>query len=190
MHSLCVASYYKYLRGLDKHIAVFLKGTYHSVMREMWWKIHDIYQNGHYNLLVVDGDTLCVKPVAIFGTYADAMLFSPAGCDVPTDFPDYDIPVYRNSGVKYFPANLPSTVWGAAWPLLRHWLCEWAYDQYIYNVMFYCQSSPPPLDSKYCYNVPLGPEINGIPQEEASILHFHSSRGARGALEQMVGSNS
>jgi hypothetical protein len=193
IHNLCRASYEKNLKSADYFVT--LTGAaegkrnqrYGAMLVEVFGRLRLLHSAGH-NLLVVDADTLCVRPTEVFGKWNRLAMFNMANAKVP--YGAFPRAQYLHSAVRYIPKEF--SLWDTGQELVDRWDYDmWAYDQYVWNAMFWAQEGVEPeraeeyADPRYCY-VPL-PEYDnlGVPKSEARIVHFGETRGVKNCLEKM-----
>jgi hypothetical protein len=187
MCALSTRSYLDNLQDIDCHIV--LTGTYaneHEMFRQRFWRVYEIWKTLKCNLLVVDIDTLCIRPTRLFGQFREMRMFSLSDRKVYKDCnPGHPMFV---GGVVYLPAAMPGAVWEMACGLARDWKNDWPYIQWIANKMFYAGIDEDRLRSyilpQFNFNMPWT-EHGTLPIEDAHILHFHGSRGAAQAYAAM-----
>jgi hypothetical protein len=126
----------------------------------------------------------------MFGRFLEYRIFGTQTGEVPPGLDRLGIEYQLNSGVRYFPVGLPEKIFDLGRKLADNWVPIWAYDQYVYDAMFYAQgidNYQDYLDPRLCYMV-YGEEREnqGYSMKDASILHFHSSRDPNRALTSMV----
>jgi hypothetical protein len=164
-----------------------------TMFRRIFEEEDRLYHKHPCNILVTGSDALFVRWCQIFGRYKRFMLFAPSGASAPDGLPWSLKKVYL-SGTYYYPAGMPEAVWELGRKLVADWRPGvWDYIQYVYNRMYYEQGTETEeemarlIDPRLSYNLPLdGPAIdNGIPVEEACVLHLHSSRNPDRVLEAM-----
>jgi len=193
IHDLCVASYEKNLRGDWEHVCftgAFDEGSrnrrYGMMLQDVFGKLFDLQDA---NLFIVDADTLCVRPVDVFGRWNKLTMFNLANARVPYNaFPREQ---YVHSGVRYVPAWFP--LWEPARVLRASWDFDvWAYDQFVWNLLYRSQGVDmvrvkEHLDPRYCWCTPREYDNLDVPEDDAYIVHFHETRNVRACLERMRG---
>lgn len=180
----CLGSYRKNLRGTWSEDV--LRGdfsgmpsfitSYNRMQAEVFDYVSEKCRSGD-DVLLIDIDTVCVRPTEIFGRY-DRMVVpwgSPSGTGG-------EGAVTLSGSVIY----LPSTVSEAAWEAGRRVIHDvppnhWAGDQDAYNAMARVDG-PITLVPALNYNSDFPKWIR---REEAHILSFHGSRGRAEALQEM-----
>lgn len=182
-YDLSRRSYHSWLAGDWEEL--FITGDYTKPMLPTGWaemhkdiltRIRHLCGRGH-NVLYAEVDTVCAAPVEVFGQYGDMMMFW-STCAERNPFPKY-----MNSGVIYFPSTIQKHCWEVMDEQIAHYdEAIWDYFQVATNQMYWSQNPRPVMV----------PELNWSPyvkspltQEEAKILHFHSSRGINHTIEQM-----
>lgn len=200
IYDLCLDSYKKNLQGVDRFMTftgtIQPKGTgksrrsrvYGEMLIDLFNKTHELWSDGA-NVLLVDGDTMCVRPTP-WPEGQDMRLFNFANAQVYKGaFPKH---CYLHSGVRYLPETMPSDRWLVGGWRVDDWNFDfWAYDQYVWNCMFWI--GPPHrfpdvdqyVDPRYCWVAAKGFSNQRISIEEAYILHYCSTRGARRVLKRM-----
>lgn len=201
IHALCAESYCRNLRGMDDH--VILTGTklgglgdskavrnyrYGRMLAEVFWEANRLAEDGA-GVLLVDADTLCVRPTP--WPEGDGMrMFNMANARVP--YGAFAKASYLHSGVRYLPAAIPMSIWAVGAQLVSRWDCgEWAYDQYVWNTMFWAQDGVDPgeaesyVDPRYCWCAQPQYDNLGVPRSEAYIVHYHETRGLETCLRRM-----
>lgn len=194
IHRLCVESYERNLLGDWGH--VILRGSFKAnrrarryglMLQDVFKKLFHLRDN---NLFIVDADTLCVRPVEVFGKWDRLTMFNMANARVP--YEEFERDEYLHCGVRYVPWNFAH--WGYMTSLALDWDYDvWAYDQYVWNKLFWAQRGVfqsrvnEYVDPRYCWCVPDQYDNLGVPEEEAFIVHFHETRGVKTCLEKMRG---
>jgi hypothetical protein len=189
MHKLSIESYKKNLQGdwilkeLDieqdniqeyfKNLLIFIKNVW-----------HEFYP---CNILYADADTLCIKPLSIFGQFDDFRLFSEDDPIIENS--------YINGGIKYYPAELSKEFWDQIDFIIDNWDNDmWIYEQ-IAQASLMFRYSKFDSDKKQDWVVRqigfnhqrLISEIalDNIKSIKQAILHFHSSQYPLYRLEAM-----
>jgi len=201
MRGLCAESYCRNLRGMDDHVV--MTGTfdggegdaravrnhrYGEMLVDMHWRVRALWEAGN-DVLLVDGDTLCVRPTPWPGG-DEFRMFNMACARVPYGaFPEE---AYLHSGVRYFPASMDPAAWTVADELVGRWdFGEWAYDQYVWNAMYWAQpgkrleDARAYVDPRYCWCAQPQYDNLGVPRSEAYIVHYHGTRGLEMCLRRM-----
>lgn len=179
------------LRSFRRHLAgswqaELLQGDYSSegflqgvnlMYRDTFVQLEAWHAQGD-NTLLLDQDTLCLRPTEIFGRFKHLMLFYLT--DPPVDEVGGFAP-YLNAGIVYVPASMPPRAWR---PMHRDLgaMRAWDDSQRIWNEMFYGQDPVPELHPELHWspNVP-----TPLPRGDAHIIHLNSTRGSAAALGQM-----
>jgi len=203
IHALCVKSYRRNLWGVDE--VVTLEGctpnpysvhprlsgkaaAYGEMLRDVFARVEALWYKGH-SVLLVDADTACVRPTP-WPEGSSLRLFNEGNCWVP--YGAFPREQYRHAGVRYLPASMAEDLWDVAALLIERWADDiWAYDQYVWNAMYWAQAglvpgwTPEPLDPRYCY-VPL-PDYGNLllSQGDAYIMHYGETRGLAACLRKM-----
>lgn len=178
-------STYKYLDNFDEHVTIsgtfsnafeMLRATYHAIMNEI--------KKGN-NVFFMEIDCIMVKPVLGMFDFPKMELF--ARTSPPSlKYKGVIYDPYMNSGVKYFPANLPrEIITKADGMILDYDESFWGYDQVVYNFMYYQQHErayPMREDLNY---MPFKDVITHIKEEEAKIIHLFTTRGVKECCEKM-----
>lgn len=150
-----------------------------QMLHDIFDQLYVLWREGH-DVLYTDADTLCLRPVEVFGRFDKFMLFSetPAKPEGPLPGP------YLNGGVKYLPACMSRDLWEWADRYYRqHDGRRWDFDQELYNRMFYKQSL-------WHHNGWSG--LNWSPRypcgrsaREAQIAHFYMTRDREACMATM-----
>jgi len=190
IHSLCFASYERNL--LDVESLRVLHGTadsYSDMLIKVFAEARTIWEAGN-DVLLVDGDTLCVKPTRMFGLGASLTMFNMACAKVP--YGAFPPSAYLHSAVRLLPQTMDPNLWEIGQALIDEYDREmWAYDQYVWNKMFWAQAgisydlARTYVNPLYCY-VPLPQYDNfGLRKEDAYVVHYGNTRGTQRCLERM-----
>ncbi len=200
MNEVSSRSFLHFLSDIDEHICRHLTiPSVPEMFMDIWKQAVGIIEEHKCNLVLVGTDSLCVKPVQIFGRFSEFRLFTPAESPLPiqTDpiLGDWNGDwTYMSSGTVYFPHSAAE----ALIPLFRQYIelgsqysDIYDYDQYFVNRIFYSQPPVACHPNEFYwdlnYNEPV--ERNNftipIPRSEAKIVHFHASRNADLALSKM-----
>lgn len=196
MTSKCCKSFVANLKNLHK-VIVFdgVKENFSDLFQELYYKVKDYYlKNQPCNILFVDSDTLCLRPIAMFEQWDKFAMFNTGEEHRHSYFNSQCLDLVQNltpwmmANVRYYPAGLPDSIWDIGDDLAYSWIDEWAYDTIIYNKMFHSQDLN--------VNSYIRPELNfQVPGEpgmissetvrDASILHCHATRSSAMALQKM-----
>ena len=146
--------------------------------------------NENANIFYADMDTLCVKPLEIFGKYPQFSLFWTSD---PPSKPDF--PKYMNSGTSYYPAEMPESVMKYGIELMNNHLdsnapTSWGFEQEMYTRMLNRQGIPFEkfMDNKLNWMYLPSRNTTGLNEieiQDAQIIHFHSSRDLRETVKIM-----
>lgn len=178
MAELARRSFRKYLVG-DWDEYIHWKADWTELWKSMFYTCRDLCQQGH-NVFVIGADTIATKPVEVFGRYDNLMMFWHTDPPVRKPFPGY-----MNSELLYIPANLTERLWRIGEKMITDVSAKWDYDriQVIWNYMYWAQKPAPGLVPQLHWS----PEVpSPISESEASILHFHASRGPEKMLAEMA----
>jgi hypothetical protein len=185
MQDLSILSFKRNLRG-PWHL-VELDGEFDQLsdaFKHVMAKTKEIWKE-HYpcNILYTDPDTLCIKPVEIFGKFNEFRLFTNAYPLSRTH--------YHNCGVRYFPKEIDTTFWESIDKKMSQW-DHTLYDQ-EQNIYTKCMWEQPSLHKNI-----LQPQSHVVTQvtdsnhdahsnfgPDAAILHFHASRDPASQLTCM-----
>ena len=180
----------------DLHKIILLKGkkdNFHQLFAELYWRVKEIYfENWPCNILFVDSDTICLKPVDIFGKFDKFAMFLIAN-EFHQSFGSNECkklakPLYpwMMANIRYYPAGLPNSLWETPDDLAYSWIDDWAYDTIIYNNMFHSQG----ITDYDAYHIPKWNTLvlGGITDEiinNSDIIHCAATRGSSLALENI-----
>lgn len=186
MLRLSYSSVIKYVPNISRsEVLTNLSGTRnpYEMLREVFRASYDLWL-ARNNVLFIEIDALVVKPLDIWTRFEEFRMFTPTS---PPRFRGFD--PYLNCGVRYFPATMSKHAWTLGFDMLGSYdESFWGYDQVIYNAMFYSQGIKPEIIPGLNYLMIQDPGIDrSITWEDASILHFVSSRGAKKCLQRMEG---
>jgi hypothetical protein len=182
MQELSVRSFRKYLAGDWDVLYIDFLGS-EELMPGEWkdfttWR--RLYVNGFYvvyflwkagnSILLTGADTLCLQPTELFGTTQQMRMF----------WGERDC---LNGDVIYFPAEMKQETWDVGLEEVQRLRTDWGHIQDLYNNMFNSQNPVPELDPSMNY----APEYipNPLPESEAKIRHFHSTKGPEEVLRKM-----
>jgi hypothetical protein len=200
LHRLCLDSFKEYLADIDEVITFTgVAKDYHEVFRLKFEHLRGLHTKQDCNILYVDLDNLCVKPVEIFGKFKKLNLFcisSDAGYrgvlngSVPMERLRFAQPWFVTN-VKYFPAVMNKKLWEIGKEIVKDWVDTWAYECLVYNCMFHSQWVKDVQDyhrPEFSYQAPVrGNYSNSINLKQAKIIHFHSTRGTEKTIQIMSG---
>jgi hypothetical protein len=144
--------------------------------QEIW------YDNYPCNILFSDPDTLCIKPLNIFGRFSEFRMFSTLSEPIE---PHY----YWNCGVRYFPTSLTSVFWNN----IDRYISNWDYDTYDYEQTCYKDlmwsqaglrlNRPQHNIVEQYIDSYLIKDLDDFFNSGCSIIHCHASREPRKTLE-------
>ena len=189
MHEISVDSFKQNLQGSwelielseeQENIQTFYKNIL-VLIKKLW------HENKDCNILYSDADTLCVKPLSIFGTFQDFRVFTdndpPKGGD------------YFNGGVKYYPSSLSKEFWDEIDLIIDNWdYTFWDYEQKAHTDLMLAQPEFDSTISQEWVVKQIGfshrrllDELNldNLNNTKQSILHFHSSQNPQFRVECM-----
>ena len=199
MNELCILSCKKNIEdSFEVHSCNGYGETYHELFKEKFNKLKDIHMSGNVNLLFLDIDNLCVKPVKIFDEFNELELFcmsteshykSQYNGLVQKELLEGTDPWFITN-VKYFPSTMDMNLWRVGEYVFDEWVNVWAFECIIYNKMFHSQGIADygkHCLQEYSYQNPINGKKhrNLINIEEAKIIHFHSTRDSIKALNEM-----
>jgi len=191
---LCCDSFTKNLKDLNEvRVLTGIKYNYHELFKHLYWEVKDIYlKNQPCNILFADSDTICLKPVEIFGKFNKFSMFLIAN-EFHQSFGNEECrklarPLYpwMMANLRYYPAGLLNSIWDTPDDLAFSWIDDWAYDCIIYNSMFHSQG----IENYNDYHIPEWNRlvIGGITDEQinnSSIIHCAATRGSSLSLENI-----
>lgn len=196
MHKISHASF---VRNMDADAILTLEGrvereetraqTYRPMLERLFAVSQDLWFQGH-DLLLVEADMLCMRPTP-WPEGREMRLFNFADCKVPAPFPVIPRHAYLHSGVKFLPQTMPDYRWSICDTYVAKWRDEWAYDQFVWNVMFWVgpkhqyKYAAEYVDPRYCWCTPRKFDNLRVPREKAYIIHYHGTRGPQKCLLKM-----
>ena len=192
MQDLSIESFQKNLTGDWKLIE--FGGEFDNLQLALIESIRQIQQFWHdqypCNILYTDPDTLCIKPLDVFGKFEEFRLF--------TENDPLEQLQYHNSGVKYYPSTIESKFWNQIQQEINTWdFSKYDTEQTIYAKLMWEQPNLHInryqaqglivsqlgrihwLDKHFDFNDLLPIEL------DRPILHFHGSRDPKARLEWM-----
>jgi len=117
-------------------------------------------------------------------------MFNLANARVP--YAAFPKAAYMHSGIRLLPASLSMETWAVGAQLVETWDYGcWAYDQYVWNRMYWMQDgkrfedAASYCDPRYCWCTPVQYDNLGVPRSDAYIIHYHETRGMQMCLRQM-----
>ena len=192
----CCKSFLANLKDLHK-VVIFdgHKENFSDLFQELYYKVKDYYlKNQPCNILFVDSDTICLKPVSIFNQWDKFAMFNSAEQHRHSYFNSQCLNLVQNltpwmmANVRYYPAGLPDSIWDIGDDLAYSWIDEWAYDTIIYNKMFHSQDLNIINFLRPELNFQVEGDLGMISREtvrDASILHCHATRNSNMAIQKM-----
>jgi hypothetical protein len=182
-------SYRKNLLGDWEYIRHELDGALHhdKIFFKNFELVRSLWASGN-NVLVCDTDTVCVKPIEIFGKFHDFSMFWHSSPPTNERFP-----VRFNSGVVYIPKETKPSVWEVGEERWKEYFKKepqnWAANQDVYNYMLYSQRNK--NINEFLHNelnyLESTPELNDIQKEEAKIVHLFATRATpQEVLDRML----
>jgi hypothetical protein len=165
------------IKSFKKNLAqpwelIQLNGTQPTIQEAFLYVMLETHRtwNNYYpcNILYTDPDTLCIKPLDIFGKFQEFRLFA----DSPILVKEH-----LNCGVRYFPYNLNDCFWNDMYEQIEKWdYSVWDTEQTIYQNLMFNQEFDQTQSQDYVVNNEwvLGDRTGELPQQ--SILHLHSSK--------------
>jgi len=179
--------------------------NYQEIFHKNFQNVYDVWQeDGPNNILFLDCDTLVISPVKVFGKLDRFQLFNYtdpktlSGDDANNKY-GLQHQHYFNAGCRYYPSTMSKDVWDLGWKYANDWDYNiWGTEQIIFNEMMYSQDEN--------YETWLAPEMNfqamgvsvsniddefvqqqltnwnGVPFNDAKIVHLHGTRGAENTL--------
>lgn len=193
---LSVESFIKNLKGINKvRVLTGSKSNYHELFKHLYWEVKDIYfKNKPCNILFVDSDTICLKPVSIFDQFDKFAMFN-TQVGIPYKY-SYTNPIclylvknfapWMMANIRYYPSGLPNFIWDVGDDLAYSWIDDWAYDCIVYNGMFHSQG----ITNYEGYHNPKWNNLilGGITDREindSDIIHCAATRGSSLSLENV-----
>lgn len=183
MYAISRASARKFLQGNWEEIkftAPVLDARLYQIAQ--WYTIKELWHREPCNILAMGADTLFIKPTEVFGKYSKMMMFNYTDPRSHQEFPHY-----FNDDIRYYPADMDPAVWSLGERKMGEWFTHtegnWAWGQLIHNYQFWSQdiTVDQVLDPKmawqaFALNKEHGDAWNGLPLEQANVMHFHGSR--------------
>ena len=193
MQELSIKSFQKNLLGTWELIELSgkfenIQLTWIEIIKQIQQLWHDQYP---CNILWTDTDTLCIKPLDIFGRFQEFRLF--------TEQDPLTRDQYHNACMKYYPSTLEPDFWMQ----MQQELDNWNFDKYdteqlVHTKLMWNQSSlrtnvaqeqssiVSQLGHRFNWQVEKF-DFEDISQQDLDccILHFHSSRGPSARLDWM-----
>ena len=171
MQQLSIKSFEKNLAGSWTLIELNgIQPTIQDAFRYVMSETHKIWNNNYpCNILYADPDTVCVKPLDIFGKFQEFRLFAEKN--------SWLVQECLNCGVRYFPSSLDDYFWNDMYEQMEKWnYSVWDTEQTIYQNLMFNQEfdRDKPQDWVVNNHWVFGDRTDDLPQH--SILHLHSSQ--------------
>jgi hypothetical protein len=172
-------------------------------MKLNWQNVYKLWHSEPCNILAVGPDVQLVKPTKIFGEFDEFRMFNWTD---PKEYYDVNpwglsLPNYFNGDFKYYPHTMSEDVWDLGLKMTENWVEDnttqtWGYEQLIENAMFWKQgisfekAHRPDLFYQAQWlpswaTVEQQDAWNNFKYEDASVIHWHSSRHSPTKLECM-----
>lgn len=163
-----------------------------------WNAIKELWHREPCNIFWAGADTLMTQSTSLFSDrFKEYRLFNYTD---PKQYRGYVN--YFNDDIQYYPHTMSEQTWRVGehlWSVREgHPDQFWGFDQLRHNEMFWSQGIPeedwhhPELAYQAMNLRELTPEMidkhnawNGMPLQEAHILHFHASRGSQQVINLM-----
>jgi len=192
MHELSLHSFRKNLLGDWQEITV-MEPPQHSLQeafRHTAILTQQIYQQHQpCRILYTDPDTVCARPLDLFGRFTEFRLFDQMDQTVQPLSAKWD--GYWNCSVRYFPEHLDEQFWKRMWDIMEGWDYErYDYEQEMYRQLMWSQ----PVDTEaWQSDVQFGwrslgtgretPTLDNLPPH--SVIHFGASGDVGFYADQM-----
>jgi hypothetical protein len=186
----------------------FLKGPYEEIIFQapvldnrlyqiaQWYCIKELWFKEPCNILWMGADTMFVKPTEIFGRFNEMRLFNYTDPRQHDKLKCYGAGHYFNDDIRYYPAIMDHKSWAVGEEHMADWFVPphniWDCGQIIHNHQFWCQDIPADdiEHPELAYQMVQGSierdnQWNGIPIQNAHILHLHGSRNADDRVQAM-----
>ena len=199
MYALSRASARRHLQGEWQeicHRAPCLDARMFQIAQ--WYLVKELWFSEPCNILCMGSDTLFVQPTDIFGVWHHMRLFNYTD---PRHHPEFRH--YFNDDVRYVPHSMDSAIWEQAERRMADWFhhaqAHWDCGQLIHNAMFWSQNIDD-SDRLHPYMnwmahgtrstdaeaLRRAGQWNLCAVEQAKIIHFNGSRGARDTVTTMT----
>ena len=174
-----------------------------QAMKLNWTNVYNLWHSEPCNILALGPDVQLVKPLSIFGEFDEFRMFNwtdPKEHHGPNPW-NIDLPNYFNGDFKYYPHTMSEDLWEMGQKMAETWEGNdttpetWGNEQLIENAMFWSQGIPfeeahrPDLFYQAqllpWYDVEQMDAWNNFKYEDASVIHWHSSRHSPTKLECM-----
>lgn len=203
MYRLSRSSLYHFLEG-DWEELVWQEeiDSIAYAMKLNWNNVYELWHREPCNILAVGPDVQLVKPLEIFDQFEEFRMFNwtdPKSYQDPNPW-NLVLPNYFNGDFKYYPHTMKESVWELGLNMCNYWVedntaANWGNEQLIENAMFWSQG----LTFEQAHRPDLFYQAHGIPwisieqqdawnnfkYEDASVIHWHSSRHSPTKLDCM-----
>lgn len=193
MYRISRASARKFLAGdwqEKKFTAPVLDARLYQIAQ--WYVIKELWHQEPCNILAMGADTLFIKPTEIFGQFDQMRMFNYTDPKSHAEFPNY-----FNDDIRYYPASMDPEVWNIGERAMGQWFTHkegnWAWGQLIHNYQFWSQGLtieqaliPRLAWQAFALNKEHGDAWNGLPLEQAQVMHFHGSRDSDSRVQVMT----
>jgi hypothetical protein len=193
LYKISRASARKFLAGdweEVKFVSPVLDARFYQIAQ--WYTIKELWFREPCNILFMGADTMFVKPTEIFGKYDTMRMFNYTD---PKSHPEF--PNHFNDDVRYYPGTMNPEVWSVGERRMGDWFSHgenaWGFGQLLHNFQLWSQglSIEEVLEPHLAWqNISLNESQmyhwNGVPFENAHILHLHSTRGSESRLQYMT----
>ena len=192
MYKISRASARKFLQGEWEEIkftAPVLDARLYQIAQ--WYVIKELWHREPCNILAMGADTLFTKPTEIFGRFDHMMMFNYTDPKTHAEFEHY-----LNDDIRYYPATMDSKVWSLGEQKMGEWFTHkegnWGWGQLVHNYQFWSQGlgieqalHPELAWQAFSLNQSHSDSWNGIPLNDAHVLHFHGSRNSDSRVDIM-----
>lgn len=165
------------------------------VFRQQFQTIYQIWKQEPCRIFYCGSDTQMIRYTKVFGRYNNFLLFNYTD---PKKFGPCQH--FLNADIRYYPETMSQDTWD--WALAQTKTLDWwNSDQLLYNQMVWCQGlgADQVIDPRMAYQGFMLPgderaqqmsdHWNNCKLQDASIIHWHGSRGAQAKLELMQSIN-
>ena len=193
IYKISRASAKKFLAGdweEVKFVSPVLDARFYQIAQ--WYTIKELWFKEPCNILFMGADTMFIKHTEIFGKYDTMRMFNYTD---PKSHPEF--PNHFNDDIRYYPATMNPEVWNIAERNMDKWFTHpesnWGFGQVLHNYQLWSQGlslkevlEPHLAWQAFALSEEQGKQWNGIPLEDAHVLHFHGSRGNETRLQCMT----